>query len=364
MRGIAAFVGCGLILAGASAQAADPSFDCFNAKGAMENLLCADGGLGALDQAMADAFGKLKGRPDYKDIVAGQRAWLKTRDAACPAPKVDWSAEKWPVEAMWKAAACLAPLYRQRLNELGAQAQSQAAPPAGAIHPSCVELALLRGPMPLETCNAGFAHNPPYLNDAWLFADGTRNGPLSASFGYRIAGKAPDGGEVAQIAYSGGGTGQFSTVAVLKSAPGSDGKALLSAKPVPGAEGGDRCNGGIDTVTIDNGALLVTRNLSPLDMASVLGSRAAKVEGDNALAFCAACCVGTATTRQSFDGKGTPRVERVAFESDEGLTVLKDDTPLNRCFAKAVTALAPKFPATLAGPQVTALAKALDACVK
>jgi uncharacterized protein len=69
--------------AGQAAKPASPSFDCAKATGEVQQLVCTDAGLAALDRRLADVYAKaLKGWP--AEIAAEQRAvqrgWIKGRD--------------------------------------------------------------------------------------------------------------------------------------------------------------------------------------------------------------------------------------------------------------------------------------------
>ena len=69
--------------AGQAAKPATPSFDCAKAAGEVQQLVCRDAGLAALDRRLADVYARaIKGWP--ADIAAGQRAtqrgWVKGRD--------------------------------------------------------------------------------------------------------------------------------------------------------------------------------------------------------------------------------------------------------------------------------------------
>ncbi len=71
-----------------SAGADGPAFDCAEASGQIETLVCDDPGLAALDHKLAAVFGAalraLKGAPDeneaVKSLKAHQRGWIKGRN--------------------------------------------------------------------------------------------------------------------------------------------------------------------------------------------------------------------------------------------------------------------------------------------
>lgn len=80
-------VGC---LAPASALAEAPSFDCKQAKGAVEALICKDEGLAALDLKLDSAWKTAKAKASQKrlkPLLSDQRNWLKTRGQCSKAKK-------------------------------------------------------------------------------------------------------------------------------------------------------------------------------------------------------------------------------------------------------------------------------------
>lgn len=69
--------------AGQAAKPTSPSFDCAKATGQVEQLVCKDAGLAALDRKLADAYAKaLKGWPANvaKEQRTFQRGWIKGRN--------------------------------------------------------------------------------------------------------------------------------------------------------------------------------------------------------------------------------------------------------------------------------------------
>ena len=85
------------------AEAVSPSFDCAQAQGEAEKLVCADPELARLDRQLAERFAKAKDMPDAAGVVALQRGWVKERDEC------------------WKAddkARCVREAYLTRLVEL------------------------------------------------------------------------------------------------------------------------------------------------------------------------------------------------------------------------------------------------------
>jgi uncharacterized protein len=99
-----------LLACAQASHAATPSFDCARAATWSEKTICGDEGLAMLDREMANAFGTRQGELGdigRQQLLATQRAWLKSRDECRP--------EGDPV-------GCLTNRYRNRIRELLGQA--------------------------------------------------------------------------------------------------------------------------------------------------------------------------------------------------------------------------------------------------
>lgn len=79
---------------------------------------------------------------------------------------------------------------------------------------------------------------------------------------YKVIGEI-DKGYVVQTNMSGGGSGVFSNVVVVK----VDKDALLKVDEI---FGGDRCNGGISSVSVDHGQVIVGRYYTPADFRRII----------------------------------------------------------------------------------------------
>jgi uncharacterized protein len=91
-----------------TAAAAAPSFDCTKARTPVEQAVCADAGLAALDSAMAALYRtRLAAVAEAERAALGeaQRRWRQARDACAPGPDLP---------------ACVAEAYRARIAELEA----------------------------------------------------------------------------------------------------------------------------------------------------------------------------------------------------------------------------------------------------
>lgn len=110
-------------LAPALAAAASPSFDCRQARGSVQALICRDDALAALDRQLVHTFAEARRQAadESRPALRGeQRGWLKGRDAC------------------WKAddqRACVESSYRHRIAEL--QARYRLVPAAGSARYAC-----------------------------------------------------------------------------------------------------------------------------------------------------------------------------------------------------------------------------------
>lgn len=98
-----------------------PSFDCAKAESEAETMVCADYGLAALDNRLAEVYASELTKPGAsKDMAATQRGWVKGRDEC------------------WKAddkKLCVEEEYRTRIAEL--QINSPGAMAATAVEFKC-----------------------------------------------------------------------------------------------------------------------------------------------------------------------------------------------------------------------------------
>lgn len=107
-----------------AAAARGPSFDCTASKaGSVEELLCADEALAALDRKLADVYAQATARAANEQppfLAAEQRGWIKGRNEC------------------WKAddeRACVEDSYRRRIAEL--QARYRLVPARGPFYYAC-----------------------------------------------------------------------------------------------------------------------------------------------------------------------------------------------------------------------------------
>jgi len=106
----------------AAAGSAGPAFDCSKATGVVEELICTDEGLAALDRRLAEVFATaVENWPadDLAELKAFQRGWIKGRNDC-------WKAED--------VRACVESSYQSRIVELQIQSgQLEVPPPVGYV---------------------------------------------------------------------------------------------------------------------------------------------------------------------------------------------------------------------------------------
>ncbi len=141
------------------------------------------------------------------------------------------------------------------------------------VHPLCVH-ALVggegKGAVALATCAAeqdGSKAAPPTLAERVVShmgsdaGDGWMNVPF---FEYEVVGEVRDL-YVVRYLWNGGGTGYFSGVSVLR-------KIDAQLALVRGLTGGDRCNGGVESVSMERGAVRVGVSATPADLFELTAS--------------------------------------------------------------------------------------------
>ncbi len=129
-----------LIPLGVHAADAGPSFDCAQkSASSVEQRICADPKLAALDRTLAEAYAvaTVKAGDDAPALATAQRAWVKTRNDC-------WKGSDVP--------ACVETAYRTRTAEL--QARYRLVAPVGAAKYDCP------GPPPAEASAEFFTTDP------------------------------------------------------------------------------------------------------------------------------------------------------------------------------------------------------------
>jgi len=107
-------------LAASPVHAQGPTFDCGKASGEVEQLICKDAGLAALDQKLAAAYKAATARAQGKpatELRETQRGWVKGRNECWKATTQTWITASWTVD---NVKACVDAQYRVRTSELQA----------------------------------------------------------------------------------------------------------------------------------------------------------------------------------------------------------------------------------------------------
>jgi hypothetical protein len=127
-----------------------------------------------------------------------------------------------------------------------------------------------------------------WIGYAFKYAD-MADLPPRAWAAWRYLGEV-DRGLVVETLFSGGGTGWFSAVHLVRREEGD------RLRIVDTLAGGDRCNGGIEGAAVVAGRVVTASRMTPDDlMAWALEQAGGPLPEDTGLAFCAICCVATAT---------------------------------------------------------------------
>ncbi len=122
-----------LALAAGPAQAQGPTFDCAKAQGQVEQLICKDQGLAALDRTLDEVYkaALAKARDGVPQLLrTEQRGWVKGRNECWKVPTF--------LTASWQAKdlrECVEGTYRLRISEL--QATMRLLPPKGPVFFAC-----------------------------------------------------------------------------------------------------------------------------------------------------------------------------------------------------------------------------------
>ena len=119
----------------ARAQAKGPTFDCAKAQGEVEQLICRDKSLAALDRKLDEVYkaALAKARDDVPQLLrTEQRGWIKGRNECWKAKDGTYLTASWQAK---NVRECVEGTYRIRISEL--QATMRLVPPKGPVFFSC-----------------------------------------------------------------------------------------------------------------------------------------------------------------------------------------------------------------------------------
>jgi uncharacterized protein len=238
-----------LLAAAPLARAA--SFDCAKAKAAVEKMICSDAALSELDGRLASAYRRALGLASNPEpLKAGQRSWLTTERRKCA------------------DVACLKQAYQQRLTALEA-----AAPPGKEISYSFTKAPFINpkliNDLSTELSDQGDQVLAINLTDSqtsnryacdvkvaktgnkypYVYAQDPVEGgdARPAEFGYRYVGRTTTGIDVLFTAESGGGSGVF------------EGLMLVRISEESGAQSIEPASGSVQTFTTRKKRLVIKK---------------------------------------------------------------------------------------------------------
>ena len=119
----------------ARAQAKGPAFDCAKAQGEVQQLVCKDEGLAALDRKLDEVYKAARAKAANEVppvLVAEQRGWIKGRDECWKAKDGTYLTATWQAR---NVRECVEGNYRIRISEL--QAKYRLVPPKGPVLFAC-----------------------------------------------------------------------------------------------------------------------------------------------------------------------------------------------------------------------------------
>jgi uncharacterized protein len=119
----------------ARAQAKGPAFDCSKVQGEVEQLVCEDEGLAALDHKLDEVYkaALAKARNDVPQLLrAEQRGWIKGRNECWKAKDGTYLTASWQAKS---TRECVEGSYKIRISEL--QATMRLVPSKGPIFFAC-----------------------------------------------------------------------------------------------------------------------------------------------------------------------------------------------------------------------------------
>lgn len=104
----------------AAGLAESPTFDCARAQGEVEELICADASLAALDRRLDQVYREAMAKADGRlvtELRQAQRGWVEGRNDCWKANEKTWITATWTV---YTVKDCIEAQYRLRTSELQA----------------------------------------------------------------------------------------------------------------------------------------------------------------------------------------------------------------------------------------------------
>jgi len=163
--------------------------------------------------------------------------------------------------------------------------------------------------------------NEGFMGYAWLDSD-MPSGPQGSTY-YRFY----PAGKSAFWIYAinnGGGSGVFTSILQIE-------RRDVNTLAVKLIDGGDRCNGGLENVSVNNDIMSYSVNLTAFDVIA-LDNSDIKLKAYEDLASCAVCCVAKAQYSLNADDK--PVFEGIKFEKYASINEMPEQGSLQGCFNK------------------------------
>lgn len=154
---------------------------------------------------------------------------------------------------------------------------------------------------------------------------------------------------------NGGGSGNFTDIFLVK-------RMDANTLQVKSVAGGDRCNGGVQDVTLKNGKLNFNVNLTAYDLIAMAEKKIPNVNAYDDLAACAICCAATAN--YAVDTQGKLQLHQVELDKNIKEEEMSEQGKFQACFNKLYVSYVKKNETNLDQAKVNAFAAAFKAeCV-
>lgn len=124
---------------------------------------------------------------------------------------------------------------------------------------------------------------------------------------YKVLGSA-NGEYIVYTINSGGGSGEFTALKLVKLK--EDQLYIQTIKA------GDRCNGGVNEVKLNQETLTFEINITPYDLIDLSGSNNLKFLAYDDIAACAACCIGKAVYEVNINDAAMQTLKTIKLDND------------------------------------------------